>query len=150
MFLYEKQFASLQGIYRAFEKAGSLAVTKFLFKMEKIPAQSITTAFQNELYAPGCDLYDLIDLVTILYDDPNISCEVVCAALQNAASLGHLRIVDFLMNKPEIAQSVKHVALVFQFKTIAKQLFNFWRRSNTDSSPLRMKHCSQSISSGKS
>lgn len=32
MFLYEKHFASLQGIYRAFEKAGSLAVTKFLLE----------------------------------------------------------------------------------------------------------------------
>lgn len=72
--------------------------------------------------------------MTILYDDPNISCEVVCAALQNAASLGHLRIVDFLMYKPEIAQSVKHVALVFAVRSNAEQLFNFWSRSKTDSS----------------
>ncbi|EGZ18595.1 hypothetical protein PHYSODRAFT_332345 [Phytophthora sojae] len=57
--------------------------------------------------------YDLDDLVTILYDDPSISREVVSAALQNASGLGHLRIVHFLIDKPEITQSVKQVALLF-------------------------------------
>ncbi|EGZ18598.1 hypothetical protein PHYSODRAFT_332347 [Phytophthora sojae] len=34
-FLYEQQFASLRGIYRAFERAGSLSVTKFLFLLQR-------------------------------------------------------------------------------------------------------------------
>ncbi|KAG6617317.1 uncharacterized protein IUM83_02449 [Phytophthora cinnamomi] len=146
-FLYEKHFASLQGIYRAFEKAGSLSVIKYLYTKENIPAQSITIAFQNVtgigsttlvfprkereavaafLYSHRSSMtpdvlctafamttYDLLDLVTTLYGDPSISREVVCAALQNASGLGHLRIVHFLMDKPEISQSVKQVALMF-------------------------------------
>ncbi|KAG3184457.1 hypothetical protein PC128_g13729 [Phytophthora cactorum] len=46
-YLDNKKLSSLQGIHRAFEVSGSLAVTKFLYKTEKIPAQSMTAALKN-------------------------------------------------------------------------------------------------------